>query len=56
MEVLTNITWDGPSRGAGEREVFKTFRKKTLLSLVCMNVPHHVEKKALCPMSVLEFG
>ena len=34
IEVLTNITWNGPSRGAGEREIFETFRKKTFLPCV----------------------
>ena len=28
-EVLTNITWHGPSRGAGEREIPKAFWKNT---------------------------
>ena len=28
MEVLTNITWNGPSLEFGEREIFKTFKKK----------------------------
>ena len=56
MEVLTNITWNGPSRESGEREIFKAFREKTFFSLVCMNVLHHVHKKALCSMSVLKFG
>ena len=56
MEVLTNITWNGPSRGAGEREIFKAFRKNTFSSIVCMNGLHHVDNKALCSMSVLKFG
>ena len=29
MVVLTNITWNGPSREACEREIFKASRKKT---------------------------
>ena len=49
-------TWDGPSRGTGERETFKAFRTKTLFSLMCMNVPHHVDKNALCSVTVLKFG
>ena len=56
MEVLTNITWDGPSRGACEREIFKAFKKKTCFSLVCMNALHHIGKHALCSMVVLTFG
>ena len=56
MEVHTNITWDGPSRGACEREIFKAFRKKTCFSLVCMKVVHHVDKNALFSMSVLKVG
>ena len=55
IEVLTNITWNGPSRGAGEREIFGAFRKKTFVSLVCMDVLHHVFKNALCSMRVLKF-
>ena len=56
MEVLTNITWNGPSREAGEREKsFKAFREKTF-SALCMNVLHHEDNKALCSMSVLKFG
>ena len=56
MEVLTNITWNGPSREVGERDIFKAFRKKTFFSLRCMNVRHHVDKNALYSMSVLKFG
>ena len=37
-----------------ERHLHKVFRKKTSFSLVCMNVWHHVDKKALCSMSVLQ--
>ena len=49
MEIFTTITWNGPSRGAGEREIFKSFRKNTFFSLVCMNVLHHVVKKPYAP-------
>ena len=54
--MVADITWDGPSRGAGEREIFKAFRKKTFFALVCMYVLHHVHKNDLCSMSVLKFG
>ena len=47
---------NGPSRGVGEREIFNSFRKKTLFQLVCMNVLLRVDKKALCSMRVLKFG
>ena len=53
---LTNITWNGLSCGVAARDTFKVFRKKTSFSLVCMNVLHHVDKKALCSMSVLKLG
>ena len=56
MEVLKNITWNGPSGGAGEREIFKAFRKKPCFSLVCMNFLHHADNKTLCSMRVLKFG
>ena len=56
MTVLTNITWNSPSRGIGARETFKAFRKKTSFSIVRRNVLHHVDKKALCSMSVLKCG
>ena len=46
----------GPSCGVGARDTFKLFRKKTSFSLVCINVLHHVDKKALRSMSVLKFG
>ena len=54
--VSTNITWNGSFRGVGAREILKAFRKRTFFSLVCMNVPHHVDKKPLCSMSVLKSG
>ena len=56
MEVLTNITWDGPSPGAGEWEIPNSPRKKALFYRVCMNVLHHVDNNALCSMRVLKFG
>ena len=31
-------------------------RKKTSFSFVCINVLHHVDKKAVCSMSVLKLG
>ena len=55
MEVLANITWNGPSRGVGAREILKAFRKKTFFSLVCRNVLHQVDKKAFCSMSFLNW-
>ena len=54
--LLTNITWSAPSRGFDARETFKVFRKKTSFSLVCIKVLHQVDKKTLCPMSVLKYG
>ena len=34
MAVLTNITWIGPSREAGKRDISMALRKETFFSLV----------------------
>ena len=45
------------SWGVCAAKVSSVFRKKTSFSFVCcMNVLHHVDKKALCSMSVLKSG
>ena len=57
MEVLTNITWDGPARGAGERKRTLMRLGRKLFSLLCARIfLHHVDKNALCYMRVLKFG
>ena len=48
LSVPTNITWNGPSWGVCTRKNLSVFRKKTSSSLVCNNVLHQVDKKALC--------
>ena len=45
---LTNITWNGPSLEVGARKMHLGVEEKTSFSLVCMNVPHRVNKKDLC--------
>ena len=47
-EFSQTSIWNGPSRGVGAREILKACRKKTSFSLVCINVLHQVDKKALC--------
>ena len=42
--------------GLVREKIFQTFKKKKFFSLVCMNVLHQVNRKALCSMSVLKFG
>ena len=57
MEVLTNITWDGPARGAGERKRTSRRLGRKPFSLLCAwFFLHHVDKNALCYMRVLKFG
>ena len=55
-EFPTNITWSGLSWGVCTREILRVFRKKTSFSLVCKNVLHQVDKKALCSIRVLKSG
>ena len=56
MGVLTTITWNGPPREAGKREMSMAFRNEIFFSFVCVNDLHQLDKKALCSMSVLELG
>ena len=55
MEVLTNITWDGPARGAGERKItLRRLGRKPFSPLCAWMFLHHVDKNALCYMRVLK--
>ena len=57
MEVLTNITWDGPARGAGEwKRTLRRSGTKPFSLLSAWFFLHHVHKNALCYMRVLKFG
>ena len=38
------------------REILKAFRKKSSFSFVCINVLHHLDRKALCSMGVIKIG